>query len=101
MADATACTTTVSVSISFGGTDWPISPDDMNLGAVGTISNGVQMCVGGIFDIGSTVGSGAGAPAWIVGDTFLKNVYSVYRANPPSVGFAALASEYNTSPSGA
>lgn len=94
------CTTTVSVSISFGGTDWPISPDDMNLGAVGTISNGVQMCVGGIFDIGSTVGSGAGAPAWIVGDTFLKNVYSVYRANPPSVGFAALASEYNTNPSG-
>ena len=73
----------------------------MNLGAVGTTSNGAQMCVGGIFDVGSTVGSGAGAPAWIVGDTFLKNVYSVYRANPPSVGFAALPSEYNASPTGA
>ncbi|KAL4073758.1 aspartic peptidase domain-containing protein [Scleroderma citrinum] len=92
------CTTNVTVSLSFGGTSWPINPNDMNLGAVGT-SSGVQMCVGGIFDVGSTVGSGAGVPSWIVGDTFLKNVYSVYRANPPSVGFATLASQYNTSPS--
>ena len=72
----------------------------MNLGAVGISSTGVQMCVGGIFDVGSTVGTGSKVPSWIVGDTFLKNVYSVYRANPPSVGFATLASEFNTSPTG-
>jgi hypothetical protein len=28
---------------------------------------------------------------WIIGDTLLKNVYSVFRANPASVGFATLA----------
>jgi len=30
-------------------------------------------------------------PGWIIGDTFLKNVYSVFRVNPASVVFAALA----------
>ncbi|KAI6131532.1 aspartic peptidase domain-containing protein [Pisolithus croceorrhizus] len=94
------CTTTVTASISFGGTNWPISSDDMNLGQVGTNSAGTPMCIGGIFDIGSTVGTGSGVPAWIVGDTFLKNVYTVFRANPASVGFATLASGLNTTPSG-
>lgn len=58
--------------------------------------------------------TGGDAPSWIVGDTFLvrhhffvclclvadslvffpnqKNVYSVFRFNPPSVGFATLSS---------
>lgn len=94
------CTTSVTVSISFGGTDWPMSSDDMNLGEFGTNSAGTPMCVGGIFDIGSTVGTGSGVPSWVVGDTFLKNVYTVFRANPASVGFAALASGLDTSPSG-
>ncbi|KAI6002894.1 aspartic peptidase domain-containing protein [Pisolithus albus] len=94
------CTTTVTASISFGGTDWPISSDDMNLGEVSINSAGTPMCVGGIFDIGSTVGTGSGVPSWIVGDTFLKNVYTVFRANPASVGFATLASGLNTTPSG-
>jgi hypothetical protein len=30
-------------------------------------------------------------PGWIVGDTFLKNVYSVFRVNPASAGVAVLA----------
>ncbi|KAI6037555.1 aspartic peptidase domain-containing protein [Pisolithus marmoratus] len=91
------CTTSVTASISFGGTTWPISSDDMNLGEIGTSAGGTLMCVGGIFDVGSTVGTGSGVPAWIVGDTFLKNVYTVFRANPPSVGFAALATGLNPS----
>lgn len=33
-----------------------------------------------------------GGPSWIVGDTFLKNVYSVFRYdNPRAVGFAELS----------
>ncbi|KAF8444969.1 aspartic peptidase domain-containing protein [Boletus edulis BED1] len=84
------CNTNVSVSISFGGTHWAISPDDMNLGPI-NLGGKTQMCVGGIFDIGNTVGSGQGVPSWIIGDTFLKNVYSVFQANPPAVGFAQLA----------
>jgi cathepsin D len=48
-------------------------------------------CLGSIFTF--TSNSNSVGPAWIVGDTFLKNVYTVFRANPASVGFAALASD--------
>jgi cathepsin D len=90
------CTTSVAVTLSFGGTTWTITTDDMNLGAVsGSGKN--QMCAGGIFDVGSTVGNAQGAPSWIVGDTFLKNVYTVFQANPPAVGFAQLASGLSSS----
>lgn len=83
------CSTSVSVTIAFGGTAWPVSNDDINLGTVGG-----GFCLGGIFDLGlgSQIGSGGGNPSWVVGDTFLKNVYSVFRSNPPSVGFAQLSS---------
>ena len=77
-----ACSTTVNVAISFGGQSWSISPVDFSMAQ---ISNG--QCVGSIFVL---TGSSDG-PGWVVGDTFLKNVYSVFRANPPSIGFAALA----------
>ncbi|KAI0251412.1 aspartic peptidase A1 [Lactifluus subvellereus] len=76
------CSTTVNVALSFGGKAWPISPDDFKLTE---LSSG--QCVGSIFTYSSTGSS----PTWIIGDTFLKNVYSVFRANPPSVGFAELA----------
>ncbi|KAG2066683.1 acid protease [Suillus decipiens] len=91
------CDTNVTVYISFGGTNWAISPLDMNLGTLHDtmMSNAnatSQMCTGGIFDIG--IGS---VPAWIIGDTFLKNVYSVFRASPAAVGFAQLASSSSSS----
>ncbi|KAG1902677.1 aspartic peptidase domain-containing protein [Suillus fuscotomentosus] len=96
------CDTNVTVYMSFGGTNWAISPLDMNLGTLnntmtgntmtGNASTTSQMCAGGIFDIG--IGS---IPNWIVGDTFLKNVYSVFRASPPAVGFAQLASGLSSS----
>ncbi|EKM54825.1 uncharacterized protein PHACADRAFT_258950 [Phanerochaete carnosa HHB-10118-sp] len=83
------CDTSVQVSLSFGGSSWPISTDDMNLGTVGD-----GTCVGGIFDLGlgSNISPGSGNPSWVVGDTFLKNVLSVFRASPLSVGFAQLSS---------
>ncbi|KAI0250106.1 aspartic peptidase domain-containing protein [Lactifluus subvellereus] len=83
------CNTQLTIMISFGGPSWPINVADLNLGPV---SNG--QCLGGIFDItaGSNVKPQPGQPAWIVGDTFLKNVYTVFRANPPAVGFAQLSS---------
>jgi hypothetical protein len=77
-----ACSTTVNVAFSFGGQSWSIAPVDFKLTQ---ISSG--QCVGSIFVF---TGSSNG-PGWIIGDTFLKNVYSVFRANPASVGFAALA----------
>jgi cathepsin D len=82
------CNTQLSIAISFGGPAWPISINDLN---IGTVSSG--QCLGAIFDItaGSTVKPTTGTPQWIVGDTFLKNVYSVFRSNPPAVGFAQLS----------
>lgn len=86
------CDTELSVAMSFGGQSWAINPADMNLGRLSRASN---QCLGGIFDLtqGSSIVSGGGNPNWVIGDVFLKNVYSVYRTDPtPSVGFAALSS---------
>jgi cathepsin D len=82
------CNTEVTITLSFGGKAWTISPLDMNLGEYE-----VGKCLGGIFDLGqgTSIEGGNGNPSWIVGGTFLKNVYSVFRADPPAVGFAALA----------
>jgi len=83
------CGTNVQVSISFGGQSWPINTADMNVGSSGTDGQ----CVGGIFDLNaaSNNGGGASSPNWIVGDVFLKNVYTVFRSSPPSIGFAELS----------
>ncbi|KAJ7680998.1 aspartyl protease [Mycena polygramma] len=83
------CTTTLNISMAFGGKLWPIDPRDMNLGP----GSGGTMCLGGIFDLtqGSAIEANSGNPSWVVGDTFLKNVYSVYRQQPLSVGFAQLS----------
>ncbi|KAK0462521.1 aspartyl protease [Desarmillaria tabescens] len=86
------CSTNVEVTMSFGGKSWPISSQDMNLGPATT---GSSMCLGGIFDLtaGSNIPEGTGNPGWVVGATFLKNVYSVFRdSNPPAIGFAQLSS---------
>lgn len=78
------CSTNVSVSLSFGGQTYSISSSDFTRLAD---SSGTQ-CIGSFFalDINN------GVVEWIVGDSFLKNVYSVYRQSPPAVGFAALGS---------
>lgn len=55
------------------------------------------MCLGAFFSLeeGSTTIEGANpndGPSWIIGDTFLKNVYSIFRYNnPTAVGFAKLS----------
>ncbi|KAG6817358.1 hypothetical protein H0H93_007312 [Arthromyces matolae] len=85
-----ACTTDVTVTISFGGTAWPINTSDMNIGQLSETST---QCVGAIYDrgAGSNIDGASGSLNWVVGDTFLKNVYSVFRSSPPSIGFAQLS----------
>ncbi|KAH9039286.1 acid protease [Lactarius pseudohatsudake] len=85
------CSTTVNVALSFGGQSWSISPSDFEL----TQLSGSQ-CLGGFFELSSSQSSSSQV-GWIVGDTFLKNVYSVFRANPASVGFATLATNAQSS----
>ena len=73
--------------MAFGGKAWPTNPKDMNLGP---ISSGSSVCAGAIFAL--DIGGGGGDPTWIIGGTFLKNVYSVFRSQPAAIGFAELSS---------
>ncbi|KAG2016244.1 aspartyl protease, variant 2 [Coprinopsis cinerea AmutBmut pab1-1] len=84
------CRTEINITLNFGGKSWSISPDDMNLGQT---SFGSSLCLGAIFDLGlgSNIPENSQNPGWVIGDTFLKNVYSVFRADPPSIGFAELS----------
>ncbi|KAI0766648.1 acid protease [Trametes elegans] len=79
------CSTNVNITMRFGSSSnsWPISNADFLLEQVSQ-----STCVGAFFALNT---SGTSAPAWIVGDTFLKNVYSVFRSSPASVGFAQLS----------
>lgn len=77
------CSTTVNVEFSFGGATWSMSPADFAF----TQTSSTE-CIGAFFE----ASTGTGSPSWIIGDAFLKNVYSVFRYNPPSVGFATLSS---------
>ncbi|KAF8504113.1 aspartic peptidase domain-containing protein [Gautieria morchelliformis] len=95
------CSTVVNISMSFGGAhSWPINPVDFKLEAS---TGGKTVCIGAVFDLSGGTSTSPGSsppnkrqlnpstnPDWIVGDTFLKNVYSVFRYDPPSVGFAQL-----------
>ena len=84
-----ACTTNITISISFGGSDWAIDPADMVIGNMG--GNSSQMCIGAILSI-PEADPDSSLPSWVIGSVFLSNVYSVFQANPPAVGFAQLTS---------
>ncbi|KAF8872837.1 aspartic peptidase A1 [Gymnopilus junonius] len=77
------CDSAVNVSLSFGGKqNWTISAADFQLSRLTRSS-----CLGAFFELSTS----SSAPSWIVGDTFLKNVYSVFRYKPLSIGFAQLS----------
>lgn len=63
------CDTTVTVTMTFGGRTWPISPADFRLTQV---SQRDDLCLGAFFQLNM----GSGTPAWIVGDTFLVSPMS-------------------------
>ncbi|BEI80158.1 hypothetical protein CcaverHIS002_0106870 [Cutaneotrichosporon cavernicola] len=79
------CSTTIQMAFQFGGKSYYISDEDFNLGA--TSSSG-RYCIGAVFAIQL---SSKSPISWIVGATFLKNVYSTFRYDPPGIGFAVLA----------
>ena len=93
-----ACDTSVSLAFSFGGPSWSVSSADFQL-----YENGDGTCIGAVFvyESSSSEPSGPGtggpfkrassSPSWILGDSFLKNTYTVFKADTPSVGFAQLS----------
>ena len=80
------CAMTTAVGLGFGSSssskEWKISADALNLGLVAV---GSSRCVG------SVVGADTGLNAWIVGSTFLENVYSTFDVDNKRVGFSELA----------
>ena len=76
--------------MQYGGLSYEISSADMNLGRFSTQSD---MCTGAFFQMDM---SSQSPISWIVGASFLKNVYSVYRYEPTAIGFAALSGQSST-----
>ncbi|KAG9096471.1 hypothetical protein FRC06_008624, partial [Ceratobasidium sp. 370] len=80
------CDQAVTITFNFDGRAWPMAPADFQL-----LTNDPSLCVGSIFEASLGGLGNPDVPQWIVGDAFLKNVYSVFRYNPPSIGFAQLS----------
>ncbi|BEI84073.1 hypothetical protein CcaverHIS002_0406770 [Cutaneotrichosporon cavernicola] len=78
------CGTSVDVRLTFGGFTINIGDADFNLGTYGS---DMAYCTGGIF---VQALSSRSPVQWIVGATALKNTYTVFRFEPPAVGFAVL-----------
>jgi hypothetical protein len=97
------CTTQIALSLQFGDVSYAVSNGDFNLGQ---FTSNAAYCTGAIY----AQALGSQSPIqWIVGATFLKNVYSwvlsaalkehdwhpiarsVFRYNPTAIGFAALS----------
>ena len=75
------CSATPAVSLTFGGQAFPIAPALFNIGPVST---GSQTCIGGI--VASNKFN-----FWVIGDVFLRNVYTQFDMGQNRVGFATLA----------
>uniref|UniRef100_A0A1D1Z659 Aspartic-type endopeptidase ctsD n=1 Tax=Anthurium amnicola TaxID=1678845 RepID=A0A1D1Z659_9ARAE len=80
---AVPCDTKSIVALTFGGKNFEISTKDLARIPIPGQSN---LCVSGIS--GGVIG---GPDQWLVGDTFLKNVYSVFDVEKLAVGFAPIA----------
>ena len=79
---AVPCSAIPTVSFSFGGSEFAISPALFNLGKV----TGTANCIGAL--VGSDIAERASG--WIIGDVFLQNVYTVFDVGNLRVGFAPL-----------
>ncbi|THH27059.1 hypothetical protein EUX98_g7124 [Antrodiella citrinella] len=77
------CDAVPDVAFNWGGKDWAITADNFNLG---TETSGSSQCVGALS--GQDLGLGAGV--WLLGDSFMKNVYTVFDVSQNAVGFAEL-----------
>ena len=85
------CSTNIDFKITFGGFTITMHDADFNLGKY---SSDASMCTGAVFIQNMPSSSPV---QWIVGDTALKNVYSVYRYQPAAIGFANLPGSATTS----
>lgn len=76
------CDSFPSISLTFGGTSFPMRAETLNLGPV---SEGSSDC------ISSIVGKDTGPSLAIIGTNFLQNVYTKFDIGNGQIGFAHLA----------
>lgn len=79
------CTQPFTVSFTFGGKQFQLDNEQLNIGMV---SQSGSYCASALFDAG--IDARSGMPTWILGDTFLRTVYTAFMWNPEQVGFASL-----------
>ncbi|KAJ6463451.1 acid protease [Mycena sanguinolenta] len=78
------CATPPEIAFNWGGKDWPISAANINLGQT---AEGSSSCVGAL--AGQNIGLGSNV--WLLGDSFMKNVYTAFDFGEEAVGFATIA----------
>ncbi|KAJ7270727.1 acid protease [Mycena haematopus] len=78
------CATPPQIAFNWGGQDWVISAANINLGQT---EEGSSLCVGAL--AGQDIGLGDNV--WLLGDSFMKNVYTAFDFGEEAVGFAAIA----------
>ncbi|KAK6974365.1 acid protease [Favolaschia claudopus] len=78
------CATPPKISFNYGGKDWTISAANINLGQTTT---GSKDCVASL----AAQDLGLGSHVFLLGDSFMKNMYSVFDFDREAVGFATLA----------
>ncbi|KAJ3748858.1 acid protease [Lentinula detonsa] len=79
------CDSAPEVSFSWGGDSFTVSSDNFNLGST---SSGASTCVGAL----AAQDLGLGDSTWLLGDSWMKNVYTVFSFAKTAVGFAKLSS---------
>ncbi|KZT72178.1 acid protease [Daedalea quercina L-15889] len=77
------CNKAPTVAFSWGGQSWTVSAANFNLGRVSSKSS---YCVGAL--AGQDLGLGTNV--WLLGDSFMKNVYTAFSFDQNAVGFATL-----------
>lgn len=87
------CSESVDATLTFGNMQYTIPDSDF---IAGTLDSSGTTCLGAFFGLGSSSQTDL---QWIIGDAFLKNVYSVFTtssSNGAAVGFASLANGLNS-----
>lgn len=84
------CTTNASVALTFGGTSFPIEPQDIAFQPVNA-NDPTGDCVSGI-----SSGEVGAATEWLVGDVFLKNAYFSVDVGKNAISLATLATASST-----
>ncbi|GBE79639.1 acid protease [Sparassis latifolia] len=77
------CASPPTVAFNWGGKNFTVSSANFNLGKVSSTST---YCIGAL--AGQNLGLGTNV--WLLGDSYMKNVYSAFSFDNNSVGFATL-----------